>query len=415
MNGRRLRGRDTGMESSQGSAESPSAMTVSELTGHLKAVVEGTFPPMWVSGEISDLARPRSGHLYFTLKDENAQIRGVVWRSVAERIPFEIEDGQSVLCFGGLEVYAARGSYQIVVRKMQPQGVGALQLAFEQLRARLHAEGIFDPDRKRSLPDFPARVGVITSATGAALRDFLEAAHARYRGTEILVIPAVVQGANAKASILRGLRDGNAIRPALDALVLTRGGGSLEDLWCFNEEAVVRGVANSSVPVVSAIGHEIDVTLCDLAADVRALTPTDAATLVLPSGERLAAAFDGWTTRLVQAMRSVIRERRLRLRAVAERPILKSPLEFIHHRSRLLDDLDQRARQAVFRRVSDETVRLQSLSRSLHALSPLNVLGRGYSVTYGPDGEPVKSTDEVQSGDRLKTRLANGEINSVAE
>lgn len=246
------------------------AVSVSELTHHIKAILEGTFPAIWVAGEISDLSRPRSGHLYFTLKDDNANLRAVCWRGTASRIDVDIEDGQSVFCFGDVEVYAARGTYQLVVRKVQLQGVGKLQKAFELLQAKLNAEGLFAAESKRALPANPRRIGVITSQSGAAIRDFLEAAAGRYRGVDIVIIPAVVQGPTAAASIVKAIKQAHRCAPPIDVLVLTRGGGSLEDLWCFNEEPVVRAVAASSIPTISAVGHEIDVTLCDLAADVRA-------------------------------------------------------------------------------------------------------------------------------------------------
>ncbi|WP_168565550.1 exodeoxyribonuclease VII large subunit [Crateriforma spongiae] len=397
-------------------AESPERiLSVSELNGHLKAVVEATFPPLWVAGEISDLAKPRSGHMYFTLKDEDSQIRGVIWRSTAARIPFDLTDGQAVLCYGGLEVYPPRGTYQIVVRKVQPQGVGALQLAFDQLRTKLQAEGLFAAERKRDLPVFPARIAVITSPTGAAIADFLQAASARYRGTEILIVPAQVQGVGATPSILAALDAVDAMSDPPDAVVLTRGGGSLEDLWCFNDEAVVRRVADFPLPTVSAIGHEIDVTLCDLVADVRALTPTDAATKVLPDANALAGAIAGWRERLSQRMLSQIREHRLRLDGLSKHSVLKSPMEFLHHRSRILDELDSRGRVAMERRLQAAERRVATAASSLHALSPLAVLGRGYSLTYGPDGNPMTDATSVKPGDVIRTRLSEGHIESTVQ
>ncbi len=210
------------------------AVSVSELNHQLKAVVEGTFPMMWVAGEVTDVAKPRSGHIYFTLKDDDSQIRAVMWRNVASRLKFDLENGQSILCFGGLEIYTVRGTYQIVVRKAQPQGVGALQLAFEKLKARLNAEGLFSYDRKKPLPSHPRRIGVITSPSGAAVHDFLVAAENRMIGAEIFVIPSQVQGSGAAETIVRGLKAAAMIRPKLDVVVVARGGGSLEDLWCFN-------------------------------------------------------------------------------------------------------------------------------------------------------------------------------------
>ena len=352
------------------------AMTVGELTGHIKAVLEGTFPSLWVSGELSGIAQPRSGHVYFTLKDDDAQIRGVMWRGVASKLDFELEDGQSVVCFGDVEVYAPRGTYQMVVRKIEPQGIGALQLALQQLQQKLAAEGLFAPERKKPLPRFPRRIGIITSPSSAAVRDFLQAAANRFHGVEIVVIPAVVQGQGAAKSIVDGLRAAHRITPPLDVVILSRGGGSLEDLWCFNEESVVRAVAASKIPTVSAVGHEIDVTLCDLAADMRALTPTDAATRVLPDGDALNQSVQTLRRRIDRSMTSAIDIRRQRLESLVARPSFRKPMEIVHLRSRLLDELDDRARRAIRSQWRLGETKLQSLSASLSALSPLSVLSR---------------------------------------
>ncbi len=391
------------------------AVSVSELTGHIKAVVEGTFPSLWVAGEISDLSRPSSGHLYFTLKDETAQIRGVMWRTVAQKLPFKVADGQSVLCFGDVEVYPARGTYQIVVRKIQPQGVGALQLAFTQHQAKLYAEGLFDAERKRMLPTMPRRIAIVTSPSGAAIRDFLQAAQNRQTPTEIIVIPASVQGQGAAASIVAGIRAAHALRPRPDVLIVCRGGGSLEDLWSFNEEPVVRAIAASKIPTVSAIGHEIDVTLCDFAADVRALTPTDAATRVLPDGESLRRGVADIRNRIVHMMRSRIETERRQLVALSERPSLAKPREMIHSRYRELDELDARANRALSTGLRSQRDQLQRYAASLSALSPLSVLARGYSVTMSLDGKTLTNTESLQTGTRIRTKLANGEFESIVE
>src|SRR6056297_219193 len=257
------------MPASSPPASSPQPLTVSELTRQVKESLESTFPRVWVEGEVTDLVRARSGHLYFTLKDDRAQLRGIVWRSTAARLPFRLENGQAVICFGDLEVYAARGTYQLVVRRAEPQGVGGLQLAFEQLKRALTAEGLFAVERKRALPSFPRRLGFVTSPSGAAIRDFLEIAQRRSPAIQIVVIPATVQGRGAASTIAAGIAAAQRLFPPLDVLVVGRGGGSLEDLWCFNEEAVVRAIAGSHLPIVSAVGHEVDVTLADLAADRR--------------------------------------------------------------------------------------------------------------------------------------------------
>jgi exodeoxyribonuclease VII large subunit len=389
------------------------AVTVSELTGHIKAILEGTFPSIWVAGEISDLVRPRSGHLYFTLKDDQSQIRGVIWRSAAARLRDTLAEGQSVLCFGDVEVYAPRGTYQLVVRKVQTQGLGALQIAFQKLQAKLNAEGLFDASRKRPLPRFPRRIGVVTSPSGAAIRDFLKAAAHRWRGIEMVIIPALVQGTGAARSLVAAIEMAHRYRPALDALVIARGGGSLEDLWSFNEEVVVRAVAASKIPTISAVGHEIDVTLCDLAADVRALTPTDGATKLLPDAELLQRTVTNLRQRLCRQATMMIEARRAKLESVASRTVVRKPHELILDRARVLDEFDARARRAMFARVALDRAKLATAAASLSALSPLNVLTRGYSVTLDSSGKTITRASEIQQGDPIRTRLQQGEIRSV--
>ncbi|MGC6444766.1 MAG: exodeoxyribonuclease VII large subunit [Rubripirellula sp.] len=391
------------------------SISVSELTGHIKAILEGTFPSIWVSGEISDVVRPRSGHVYFTLKDAQSQIRGVMWRSAAARLKEPLKDGQSVQCFGDVEVYAPRGTYQLVVRKVQTQGVGGLQAAFQRLQAKLNEEGLFDAERKKPLPSFPRRIGVITSPSGAAIQDFLKAASHRWRGTEIVIIPSLVQGNEAVERIVRAIQSAHNYRPKLDALVLARGGGSLEDLWCFNDEAVVRAVAACTIPTVSAIGHEIDVTLCDLAADVRALTPTDGATKVLPNGDSLRRNVQNLGQRMRRQATQMLESRRIRLESIATRTVLKRPHDIVHDRSRVLDDLDARARRAIFAKIKLGRAQLASSAAALSALSPLQVLTRGYSVTLTDAGKAIQDVSQVQPGQAIRTRLHRGEIWSVIE
>lgn len=389
----------------------PAPVSVSVLTGHIQQILEAAFPSIWVEGEISGLTRPRSGHLYFTLKDDNAQIRGIIWRSTAARMNFDLEEGQSVLCLGDVEVYPARGSYQLIVRKIQPQGLGALQLAFQKLQAKLHAEGLFAAERKRPLPSYPRRLGVVTSPSGAAVRDFLQAASNRWRGVEIVVIPCQVQGVDAADSIVAAIAQ--AHRLELDALVVTRGGGSLEDLWSFNEEPVVRAIAASEIPTVSAVGHEIDITLADLAADVRALTPTDGATRVLPDAALIDRRVADLSRRLDRCLRQSIETRRSRLEALAVRPGYRRPHEIVQSRYRRLDEIDSRARRAMRAKLELGRARLATAAASLSALSPLNVLTRGYSVTADDSGQTIVDAAEVEVGDTIRTRLRSGEIESV--
>ena len=391
----------------------PREISVSELTGHIKAILEGTFPKICVAGEISDLSRPNSGHLYFTLKDEHSHIRGVMWRGTATRTKADFKDGDSVLCFGDVEVYAPRGTYQLVVRKVQPQGLGALQQAFQKLQAKLNAEGLFAAERKQPLPRFPRRIGVITSPSGAAVRDFLKAAAGRWKGVEIIVIPALVQGEGAARSIVGAIHDAHKLRPKLDVLVVTRGGGSLEDLWCFNEEAVVRAVSASKIPTISAVGHEIDVTLCDMAADVRALTPTDGAIQVMPDAGNLNQSVFDLGRRMDSGVRSLIANRRRNLQSIETRTVIRKPHEIVYSRFRRLDELDARAGRAVNGTMQLARASLATTAASLSALSPLNVLARGYSVTLDKKGNAVTDANQVREGDLIRTKLKSGDIESI--
>lgn len=389
----------------------PRVLTVSQLSTLIEGVLESTFHSLWVGGEISDVSRPHSGHVYFTLKDDQAQIRGVIWRSTAQRMRFKLEEGQQVVCHGDLDVYPPRGTYQLVVRQVEPQGVGALQLAFQQLAQRLEAEGLFDPARKRKLPAFPRRVGFVTSPTGAAIHDFLQVAARRFAGVQILVVPVRVQGEGSAQEIARGIALANRIQPPLDVLVVGRGGGSLEDLWSFNEEVVVRAIHASKVPVVSAVGHEIDVTLADLVADVRALTPSEAAERVIPSADELTARLGQLQRRMASILRTRISTARSRVEQLARRRMLRDPRAFLYDLSRRLDDLDQQAARAIERRLRQSSDRTAALAGRLESLSPLAVLARGYSVTTRAEtGEIVRDADSVVAGQRLKTRLLHGEI-----
>ena len=390
-------------------------VSVSELTEHIKAILEGTFPSICVEGEISDLTRPRSGHLYFTLKDEHAQIRGVIWRSTAARMKTQIKEGQSVLCFGDVEVYGARGTYSLVVRKVQTQGLGPLQQAFQELKQKLNAEGLFAAERKQPIPRFPKRLGVVTSPSGAAIRDFLKAAAQRWPGVEILIIPTLVQGQGAAESIAQAIQSAQRITPKLDTLVVTRGGGSLEDLWCFNEEQVVRAVAHCDIPTISAVGHEVDITLCDLAADVRALTPTDGATCALPDRNMVVNTLSDLQARLHRSARNGITSRKNRLHAIQTRSILKRPHELVQRRFRQLDELDARARKAIFARVALNKAKIGKAAATLSALSPLNVLARGYSVTLDADDQTIQDPNQVNVGDNIRSRVEGGDIESIVK
>jgi len=385
--------------------------SVSEVNAQLRAMVQREFDSVWVSGEVTDIARPSSGHVYFTLKDDQSLLRIVMWRSAAARLRFELKDGMELLCEGQLDIYAPRGTYQLIARQAEPMGIGAMQLAFQQLRERLEAEGLFDARKKRPLPRFPRRIAVVTSPTGAAVRDFCEVQRRRWPALQVYIVPTRVQGEEAVPEIVRALQAAQQIRPVVDAIVVTRGGGSMEDLWCFNDERVVRAVAACACPVVSAIGHEIDVTLTDLAADVRALTPTEAAERITPSREEMLGELAAWKRRLGTSMDRKLQFARLRLESLAQRPALARPEQRLTDLARRLDELEARMERAALRRAENHRQNLRALAGQLEALSPLGVLARGYSVTQKTDtGACLRSFREVAAGDLLLTYLAEGRV-----
>lgn len=391
-------------------------VSVSQLTQQIKQSLEEQFPAIWVCGEVSDMARPRSGHVYFTLKDEHAQLRSVIWRGTAQRLRFEMHDGLELICQGNVEVYAPRGSYQLIVRHVEPRGLGALELALRQLRAKLEAEGLFAPELKKPLPAFPRRIAFVTSPTGAAIRDFLEVLRRRWSDVQVLIIPARVQGEGAASEIASGIATANRLKDPPDVLVVGRGGGSLEDLWCFNEEAVVRAIYASKIPVVSAVGHEIDVTLSDLAADLRALTPSEAAERIVPSGEEMVQSLKTIERRLLMSIRGRTETLRTRLNAVAGHSIFRRPHQLIQQLRQQLDDIERRANRATEHRLAMEAERVSRLAGKLESLSPLQVLKRGYSLTErAGDGQLVTDAGTLTTGDLIKTRFAKGSAISSIE
>lgn len=394
----------------------PHPLSVTELTLQIKDLLEAGFPEIWVAGEISNFTRPQSGHCYLTLKDDRSQLRAVMWRGVASRLKFTPQDGMEVVCRGHVDLYAARGSYQLVIGDIVPQGVGALELALRQLREKLAREGLFDPVRKKPLPQFVRRIAVVTSPTGAAIRDFLQVIGRRWRGADVLIVPVRVQGDEAAGEIAHAIRVVNEMTAPVDCLVVTRGGGSMEDLWAFNEEPVVRAIADSRIPVVSAVGHEIDVTLSDLAADVRALTPSEAAELVVPAADELLADLRQVEGRLAAALRSRAAWARSRLDGLARSMVFRRPYQGIFDLSRRLDELGDRAGRAVRNTSQLSRRQVEVIAGRLESLSPLAVLGRGYSLTQREaDGRLIRSADELSPGERIVTRFARGRAASRVE
>ena len=395
--------------------EAPPILSVSDLNTAAKELLGEVFSDVWVAGEVSDLSRPSSGHLYFSLKDEQAAIKAVVWRSTAARMPFQIEDGQQLLCRGKIDLYVVRGSYQLVITRAEPHGVGELQLAFEQLKKRLSAEGLFDAEHKQLTPWLPRKIAFVTSPSGAAIRDFLEVIRRRWSNVHVVVIPTRVQGQGAAAEIAAGIRTANALIDAPDLLVVGRGGGSMEDLWCFNEEEVVRAIFASDIPVISAVGHEIDVTLSDLVADRRALTPSEAAELAVPSKSDVRASLTGVQQRLISTLQNRVAQARQQLKTLSSRPVLQRPEELVEQRARLVDDWEQRLLRSIGEQVSRGKEKVALASAGLNALSPLGVLERGYSFTQDTSGKVIQSISAMSEGMTIVTRLNDGRVYSIVE
>ena len=406
-------------------------LTVSELTAQLRAVLEERFPAVWVEGEISNYRLYGSGHAYFTLKDADSQLRCVLFRNRGRRIKFEPADGLHVMAFGSVEVYAQRGEYQLVVELLEPKGLGALQLAFEQLKARLQGEGLFDQARKRDLPRFPKKIGLVTSPSGAAIRDMLRVIGRRFGELHIVIAGCRVQGAGAAEEIAQAMRDLNALGD-VDVIIVGRGGGSLEDLWAFNEEVVARAIVASKAPVISAVGHEVDFTIADFVADLRAPTPSAAAELVVREKQAVVDALaelrsrlehaaarplrdldrrvDETTTRLRRGMHAEWRHaaHRVELGAAALRSA--SPVARVANGRHRLERLDARMRSETRHALAQAQHRLRSAVGRLDSLSPLAVLGRGYSLTRTPTGEIVRSARQVSAGDDVRVLLHQGTL-----
>jgi len=389
---------------------------VSELTARVKERLETGFADVWVTGEVTNLAAAGSGHLYLALKDEKALLRAVVWRGIRPTLAIEPADGLQVICHGRIEVYPPRGSYQLTIDRCHALGTGTLEARLRELHGRLEAEGLFAPERKRPLPRFPRRIGLITSPSGAAIADFLETLSGRWPLADVFLLPSRVQGAGAAEELAACLTLAGRLQPPLDVIALVRGGGSLEDLWAFNEEPVVRAIAASPVPVVAGVGHEIDVSLADLAADCRGLTPTDAAVRIASDRRQLLDGLAGLGLRLRLSLERQTESARQRLRRLATSRPLSDPSEPINRQRRQLANEARRLRQlglAAVRRLQD---RLAAAAGRLDANSPLGLLARGYSVTRpAAGGGAIRSWQEAPPGTQIVTQVADGSIYSLVE
>ena len=430
---------------------------VSEITERIGVLLEDSFPDVWIEGEVSNLRPSQAGHLYFTLKDSRAQIRCVCFRDQARILKFRPEDGLHVTVRGALGVYEVRGEYQVYVSHIEPVGAGALQVAFEQLKKKLQEEGLFEAARKKQLPVLPRCIGVVTSPTGAAIRDILRVLKRRFANVHVQIYPAKVQGEGAAAEIVTALRHFNRVRFA-EVIILARGGGSLEDLWAFNEEAVARAIAASEVPVITGVGHETDFTIADFVADLRAPTPSAAAEIVVQSRQEFERHIAACFRDLVKEMRYFLSERRHHVRDLQTHRGFRQLDLLVRRRHQQLDEFsnalgvvlrlrlatarqratraaaqiasfDLRTRAAALRRRIDQRSealraamdralvarrhRYEKLKLQLEERSPLQLLERGYSISYDPSGKVLRSADQVAAGDDISVRLAKGRLDAT--
>ena len=388
--------------------------TISRLNREVRLLIETGLPALWLEGEISNLARPASGHVYFSLKDEAAQVRCALWRNAALRVAFTPRNGLQVLVRARVSVYEPRGEYQLIIERMEEAGEGALRRRFEELKTRLRAEGLFDEAAKRPLPKLPARIGVITSPSGAAVRDIVHVLARRFPAVPVLVYPVPVQGEGAAVRIAETLELASR-RAECDVLILARGGGSLEDLWSFNEEIVARAMRASAIPVISGVGHEVDFTIADFAADRRAPTPSGAAEIAVPDAADWLARLDADARRLRAAIHRLLQSRQERLTWQERRLAIAHPGNRLRQTGQRLDELERRLQGAVRQLLATLRGRYESAARTLHAVSPLATLDRGYAiVSRATDGTVLLDPAAVEPGEALEIRLARGRLKALA-
>lgn len=379
--------------------------TVSQVNGYLKRILDSNeiLNNIWIKGEISNFKLHYSGHMYITLKDEGGVLKAVMFKSSALKLNFNPSDGMKVLARGRISVYEAGGSYQLYIEEMIPDGVGALYLAYEQLKNKLSAEGLFNEEHKKPIPRFPEKIGVVTAATGAAVRDIINVITRRFPYAEIILYPTLVQGAGAASEIAEAIKYFNE-KSEVDTLIVGRGGGSIEDLWAFNEEIVARAIFESKIPVISAVGHETDFTIADFVADLRAPTPSAAAEIAVPSVAEIYAGLSSYLTRILQAENNLIERKRFELKNLK----LKNPKDYINERSMILDSYVKRIENSLNFKLLEGKKNFGELCAKLEALSPLSVMARGYSVAEDGNGNIIKSIKELNKDLEFDLRLYDG-------
>ena len=392
----------------------PITLTVTEVNEYIKMLLDGNelLSNVFVKGEISNFTNHRTGHFYFSLKDEGGLIRAVMFRTQAQKLNFLPEDGMKVILRGRISSFVRDGQYQIYVDDIQPDGVGSLYIAFEQLKRRLEAEGVFDPARKKPLPKLPRRVGIVTSPTGAAIRDMINIFGRRFPYTELVLYPALVQGPGAAAQIAQGVRYFNDTR-SVNVIIVGRGGGSMEDLWAFNDENLARCVAASEIPVISAVGHETDFTICDFAADLRAPTPSAAAELAVPETEDIKRRLENINIRNRNTIQSRITLQRNKLDRIRSVGVISSPERLLDGRRMNVLYCSEKLQRRSGELCNTEKIKLAKMAATLEALNPLGIIARGYSAVTDADGNVVRSSADIAVGDILRIRFSDGEAEAA--
>jgi exodeoxyribonuclease VII large subunit len=388
-------------------------LSVSELTRHIKTVLEDGFPEVLVSGEISNFKRHSSGHLYFTLKDETSQIQAVMWRGRAMSLFFTPQDGMKVVARGGITVYEVRGIYQIDVVQLQPMGIGELQLAFERLKKKLMTEGLFDPEHKKPLPKYPQRIALVTSPTGAAIHDMLTVLSRRFPAVEVILNPVAVQGMGAAEEISAAIKEINDYG-RVDVLIVGRGGGSLEDLWAFNEEVVARAIYESKIPVISAVGHDVDFTISDFVADLRAPTPSAAAELVVPDRSELLEILRNSCYTIQQNISERISSGREKVLSLLKSSGFNTPVQLVRRHSQRLDELQRTMVSATAHRLSLLHSKANELQKRIDSVNPDQVLKRGYTIVY-KDEKVIDSAHRLHPKDEVEIAFHDGKASSTVQ
>ena len=393
-----------------------SIYSVSQISSYLEALfsTDEVLQDLWVKGEVSNYYKANSGHMYFTIKDEEAQLKTVMFRYKSKGIDFELEDGMEIAVHGYINIYKVRGEYQLYADEIIPEGKGSLYEAFEKLKKKLKEEGLFKEEIKQKIPMIPKKIGIVTSPTGAAIRDMLSVVDRRFKNVSILIVPSLVQGDKAADQIVEGIEYLNS-RDDIDLIIVSRGGGSIEDLWPFNEEKVARAIFSSQIPVISGVGHETDFTIADFVADLRAPTPSAAAELAIGNREEIANHLDNLSSRLLHNQKARLKNAKERLSSLSSRRIFRKPSELFINKMQRLDEISRELKWSMEKVLNKRQEKFKILSSKMDTLSPLKTIKRGYSITYDEQGKPITDIKDVQKGQSVQTNIINGSFISTVE